>query len=125
MKKVALTVGSPSLDVEVETRFGRSAFILLVDPDTMAWEWVENPGRDTRGGAGVRVAQVLSDRKVSDVVSGEFGPNAHDALQTAGILMHRCESGTTVRQAVERLKAGELPEVASSSRRRGRGRKRW
>jgi predicted Fe-Mo cluster-binding NifX family protein len=124
MSRVALTVGAPSFDVEVEARFGRAAFLLLVDPETMAWETLANPGRDARGGAGIRVAQILSDREVSEVVSGDFGPNAHEALNAAGIVMHRCEAGTTAREAVELIKAGELPGVTAPSRRRRRGRGR-
>lgn len=124
MKRVAVTVGSPGLDVGVDARFGRSAFILLVDPETMAWESLANPGWDARGGAGIRVAQVLSDRMVSDVVSGDFGPNAHEALDATGIIMHRCEAGTTVREAIELLKAGELPGAGARPRRRNRVRGR-
>jgi predicted Fe-Mo cluster-binding NifX family protein len=125
MKRVALTVGSPGLDVEVEPRFGRAAYILLVDPDTMDWESVRNSGRDAWGGAGVRVAQVLDDRNVTDVVSGEFGPKAFEALKAAGIRMHRLESSTTAREAVEQLKAGDLAAVGTPSPGRRRGRGRW
>ena len=110
MSRVALPVASPTLDMKVDPRFGPSPYLVLVDPETMAWESLENPGWDTMGGAVARVAEALRDRKVSDAVCGEFDPNAHDALQTAGITTHRCECGTTVRGAVERLKAGELPE---------------
>jgi predicted Fe-Mo cluster-binding NifX family protein len=124
MKRVALTVSSPNLDVEVEPRFGRSAYILLVDPDTMDWESLENPGRETRGGAGVRVAQVLRDQGVTDVVSGEFGPKAFEALRAAGITMHRFGSGTIAREAVELLRAGRVQEVGAPSRQRRRGRRR-
>ncbi len=110
MCTIALTVGSPSFVAGVESGFGRSAYLLLVDPDTLAWESVENPGRGTRGDPGVRVAQALSDRKVSDVLSGDCGPSAHDAFRAVGIAMHRCECGTTALQAVQRFSAGELPE---------------
>jgi predicted Fe-Mo cluster-binding NifX family protein len=124
MTRIALTVGSPGLDVEIEPRFGRSAFILLVDPETMWWESLANPGWDARGGAGIRVAQVLSDEHVSDVVSGEFGPKAQQALETAGITMHRCGPGTTARIAVQQLIAGMLVDAPSSSRPRHRGGRR-
>ena len=127
MTRIALTVGSPGLNVEVEPRFGRSAFILLVDPDTMVWESLANPGSDARGGAGIQVAQLLSDRGIGDVVSGEFGPKAYEALEAAGITMHRCGPGTTARKAVELFKTGKLagggasfPAKASGGRGRGR-----
>lgn len=108
MKRVALSVGSPGLNERVNSKFGRADFILLVDPETMAWESLENPGKDAGSGAGIRVAQLLSDRKVTDVISGEFGPKAHDALTAAGITMHRCGSNTTVRDALDLLKSGKL-----------------
>lgn len=126
-KRIAITAAAPDLDVEVEPRFGRAAHILLVDPDTLEWDALENPGQHARGGAGIKVAQFLSERNVSDVVSGEFGPNAHEALSSAGIAMHRCESGVSGREAVELLKEGKLsgPEAVPRprrGRRRGRGR---
>jgi predicted Fe-Mo cluster-binding NifX family protein len=110
MSRVALSAASPNIDDQVGGRFGQSEFLLLVDTDTMSWEPVENPGRDPRADAGLRAARLLCDRHVSDVISGMFGPDAHDALQAAGIVMHRCDCGTTCRRALELLKAGELPE---------------
>lgn len=109
MKKIALTVGSPHLDAEVDPRFGRADWILFVEPETMEWKAQENPGRDARGGAGVQAAQFLGDREASAVISGDFGPKAHQALEAAGIAMYRCEPHTTAHEAVELFKAGELP----------------
>jgi predicted Fe-Mo cluster-binding NifX family protein len=115
MKSIALTVGTPDLDVEIEPRFGRAPFILLVDPDTMAWSSRENPARNAHGGAGIQVVQILDEHGVRDVISGEFGPKAHDALQAAGIRMHRCGFESTARQAVEALVAGGLGEGKAES----------
>jgi predicted Fe-Mo cluster-binding NifX family protein len=110
MKAVAITVGSPSFEAKVEAGLCRSAYLLLVDPDTLAWESVENPGWNTRSDPDVRVAQALSDRAVGDVLTGECGPKANCALRGAGITIHRCDCGTTALRALELLRAGELPE---------------
>jgi predicted Fe-Mo cluster-binding NifX family protein len=117
MKRVALTVASPSLDETVNSKFGRADFILLVDPDSMAWESLENPGKDAGSGAGIRVAQLLNDRRVTDVICGEFGPKAQDALSTAGIRLHRCGPRTTAREAVDLFKAGKLGLAGAGPRR--------
>lgn len=106
MSRIAITVRESSLDVEIEPRFGRSPLLLLVDPDTLAWEALENPESDAIGMAGVHVAELLKERKVTDVVSGQFGPKACDALESAEISMHRYGSGTTAREAVEALRTG-------------------
>ena len=105
MSKIAITVGSANLDAEIEPRFGRSALLILVDPDTMAWEPLPNPEWDRLGLAGVRIVDALKDQNVTDVVSGQFGPKATDALSAAEISIHRFASGATAREALESLKA--------------------
>ena len=107
---VALTVGSPKLDTEVEGCLNRAAYMLLVNPDTMAWESMKNPARDTSEDPGVCVAKALHARKVHDLLCGDLGPVAREALRAAGIVCHRCDCGMTAAQAVRCLKAGELPE---------------
>lgn len=114
MAIIAVTTKSPGLDSEIEPRFGRAQHLLLVDSENLAWEVVENPAMNAGGGAGVQVASLLSERGVSAVASGEIGPNAHAALVRAGIAMHRFPEGTTCREAVERVKAGE-PAVESAA----------
>jgi len=105
MGMIAITVDSPDLDSRIEPRFGRAAHLVLVDPDTMAWQPMSNPDWDRLGLAGVRIVEALKDRDVTEVVSGQFGPRATDALAAARITPHRFESGATAREAVESLKA--------------------
>ncbi|MEJ2186432.1 MAG: NifB/NifX family molybdenum-iron cluster-binding protein, partial [Gemmatimonadota bacterium] len=113
MSIVGVTVTAPDLDADVDLRFGRAPYIVLVDWETMGWEVVENPAQDAGSGAGIRVAELLAERKVKAVVSGEFGPNAHPALRAAEIPMYYAREGMTGREAVERLKKGELESLAA------------
>ncbi len=115
MKKIAVPVESPDLDAEVGSRFGRTGYFLLVDPATMAWSAAENAARDAGGGAGPQTAQFLAEHGVDGVIAVEFGPNADEALRMAGIPMYHCDRGTTVRDAVERLGKGELPQPERQS----------
>ncbi len=98
-----MTMPSPDLDGDVEQEFGRARHIVLVDPESMEWEAVGNPGAGAGGGSGVRAAQLLAERGVSAVASGDFGPNAHAALTSAGIALHRFPKGTPAREAVQRI----------------------
>ena len=106
MSKIAVSVAEPVLDAEVEYRFARAPYLLLVDGATLAFDVMENPVREVEGGAGVQLARVLAGRGVDAVVGGELGPNADAALRNAGIAVHRCDPGTTAREAVARA-AGE------------------
>jgi len=109
--KIILTAMSPSINSEIDPRFGRGAYLLIVDTDTLQWEAHPNPGLNASGGAGIKAAQFVSDHNARAVLSGDFGPYAFDALQAAGIAMYLYGDCPTVAQAIERFKNGQLEQV--------------
>jgi predicted Fe-Mo cluster-binding NifX family protein len=111
--KIVLTTVSPNLDAEVDPRFGRGANLLVVDTDTLEWKGHTNPGAHASGGAGIQAAQFVADQSAQAAISGDFGPNAFEALQAAGIAMYLYGDCHTVREAIERFKAGQLERVGA------------
>lgn len=105
--KIAITAGEPTLDANVDPRFGRCAYFLIVDPETMDFEAVENPNPALGGGAGIQSGQVVGAKDVKFVLTGNCGPNAHETLSAAGIEVISGCSGA-VRNAIERFKTGQL-----------------
>jgi predicted Fe-Mo cluster-binding NifX family protein len=114
--KIILTTTTPSLESEIDPRFGRGAYLLEVDTDTNTLEATANPGINATGGAGIQAAQFAADRKIEAVISGDFGPNAFEALQAAGISMYAYGDCRTANEAVERFKAGQLQKIGSPKR---------
>ncbi|MBU0611274.1 MAG: NifB/NifX family molybdenum-iron cluster-binding protein [Armatimonadetes bacterium] len=117
--RIAITARGPTLDADVDPRFGRCAYFLIIDPGTMEFEAIENPNAGLGGGAGIQSAQLMATRDVKFVLTGSCGPNAHDTLSAVGIGVIPGCSGAA-REAVERFKAGQLntasePNVASHS----------
>ena len=106
--KITITASSPWLDAEFDPRFGRCAYFLLVNTETMQWEAFSNPGINASGGAGTQAAQFVAEQKVAAVISGDFGPNASSALKAAGILMYLNKNSGTIQEIVKRFIAGEL-----------------
>jgi predicted Fe-Mo cluster-binding NifX family protein len=98
-----ISVQLADLNSPVDDRFGRAAWFLRVDSDTLDWQALQNPGENNRGGAGVAAAQFAVDQKADVVISGDFGPNAAAALQAAGIQMLHFPSGGLTGQAVVQL----------------------
>jgi predicted Fe-Mo cluster-binding NifX family protein len=80
---VAATGGS--LDAEVSEQFGRCAFFVIVDSETMKFEAMTNPAASASGGAGPMAAQELVNRDVELVIAGRLGPKAEQALNSAGV----------------------------------------
>jgi predicted Fe-Mo cluster-binding NifX family protein/ferredoxin len=103
--KIAVTTMGPSLDEQVEARFGRTPYYLFVDTDTMEYEAVQNPNVAAGGGAGIQSAQLMSDHGVRYVLTGNCGPNAFQVFSAAGIQVIVGVSGIA-RQAVEQFKSG-------------------
>jgi len=95
----------------MDSRFGRSAYFIIVDTNTMQWEAHENPAVRAGGGAGLQAVQFLSRFGTQAVIGSDFGPNATMALSAAGILMYQCNSPLTVREAVSQFSAGQLQQV--------------
>lgn len=124
--KLIITATSPDLNAQVDPRFGRAAHFLIIDLDSMEWQAVTNPALNTSGGAGIQAAQFVADQECDAVVSGNFGPNAYNALKTAGLPMYLFGSCQTPSEVIEQYKAGQLEQLSSPSGVRGRGsRARW
>jgi predicted Fe-Mo cluster-binding NifX family protein len=111
--RILITTASPSLDANVDPRFGRGAFFLVVDTDTLLWQAESNAGANAAGGAGSVAAQFAANKKVAAVISGDFGPNAYSALNAAGLPMYLLGTAKTAREAVALFKAGKLERVGA------------
>jgi predicted Fe-Mo cluster-binding NifX family protein len=110
--KIAVSASSPELDSPVDPRFGRCPYFLIVDPETMEFEIVENPYVGASGGAGIQAAQLVAGKGVQAVLTGSCGPNAFQTLQAAGakVVVGVTE---TVREAVQQFMSGAAYKEAS------------
>lgn len=105
--KIAVSAMSPDLDSEIDPRFGRCQYFLIVDTDTMQYETLENPGASAGGGAGITTAQTISTRGIEAVITGNCGPNAFQVLSAAGIKVITGVSGK-VKDSVHNYVSGKL-----------------
>ena len=110
--KIAVTSTGPTLDDMMEARFGRCPYFLIVDLDTMEFEAFENPNIALGGGAGIQSAQLMAEKGVSTVLTGNCGPNAFQTFGAANIQVITGVSGR-VRQAVEKYKSGALSNTTT------------
>ena len=110
--KICVTSSGNTLDALVDPRFGRAAYLTIVDSESMAFEVVPNAAAGAMGGAGIQAAQTLANRGVSVLITGNVGPNAFQALKSSGVKIVVGASGT-IREVIEKFKRGGLKETGS------------
>ena len=117
MTMIAITSTGPTLDDQVDPRFGRAAGFLIVDSETMDTRYLDNGQSQVMAqGAGIQAAQLVARAGVSWVLTGYVGPKAFQGLTATGIKVGQNLEGLTVRQAVERFKSGGVEEAAVANR---------
>ena len=105
--KLAVSSSGNNLEAQLDPRFGRCAYFLVINPDDMGFEAFENESAFQGGGAGIQAAQFLASQGVDSVITGNCGPNAVQTLSAAGIDLFTGQAGI-VREVVERFKKGHL-----------------
>ncbi len=105
--KIAISATAPSLNADVDPRFGRCQYFVIVDPATMEFEALENPNVSGLSGVGISTAQMIASKGVSVVLTGNCGPKAYQTLSAVGIQVISGVVGK-VRDATESYKAGQL-----------------
>ena len=120
MKKIAVSSEGPMLDDMVDSRFGRAGGFLIVDPDTMTGEYIDNGATQTMSqGAGIQAAEIVATAGAGVVLSGYVGPKAFTALTSVGIQVgQNCEE-MTVREAVSKFMDGKIPIADKPNREAG------
>ncbi len=126
--KICISASSASLDANVDPRFGRCPYFVIVDSETMKFNSISNDSINAAHGAGIQAAQTVANIGVNVVITGNVGPNAFNVLSASGIKIVTGASGN-IREAVEKYKKGQLKEVGNPTvgghfgmgRGRGRG----
>ncbi len=109
---IAVSSLGPTLDDRVDERFGRAAYLLIVDEGTLDVHAVDNSAnRDALQGSGLGAAEITSEHGATAVITGHLGPKAFSALQRCGISGYD-GTGMTVREAVEKQRTGQLVRLA-------------
>lgn len=109
--KLCITATGPSLDSKVDQRFGRCAYFIVIDSDTMEFKSFENGSSGASGGAGVQSGKFVADRGAKIVLTGNVGPKAFSTLSSAGIEIITGVKEITVKKAVEDYLSGNYRPV--------------
>jgi len=121
MRKIAVSSEGPTLDSPVDPRFGRAAGFVIIDPETMAFKYVDNGASQAMNqGAGIQTAELMTQHDVGVVLTGYVGPKAFHSLSAVGIKIGQNLESLSVRAAVEKYKSGQVSIAEAPNRTGGR-----
>lgn len=113
--KIAITAQGKELDSNVDPRFGRSKFFVVVDTETGEATATDNAQNlNAAQGAGIQAGRNVVDLGVAAVITGNVGPKAFTTLQAGGVKVYTGAKGT-VREAIELFKQDKLEPAAGAS----------
>ncbi len=109
--KIAVTAQGKELSSEIDTRFGRARWLIVVDTEADDFHAEDNKvNLNAAQGAGIQTGRNIANLGVEAVITGNMGPNAFKTLTAAGIKVFLAQN-QTVQEAIDALKMGNLKEL--------------
>lgn len=102
-EKYLVAANGSGLDAKVSARFGHAAYYLIVEPETMEFAALPGVGEDEPSPP---VGQFVTEG-LSSVITANIGPGAYADIAASGLRAYICR-GMTVREAVEKVRSGEM-----------------
>jgi predicted Fe-Mo cluster-binding NifX family protein len=109
--KIAITTQGKDLSSQLDPRFGRAKWLLLVCIDTDQFEAHDNAvNLNASSGAGIQTAQNVANLGAEVVITGNIGPNAIKTLNAADVKAY-ISKASTAQEALDLFKEGKLQQV--------------
>jgi len=111
---MVVTAQGPDPDSPADPRFGRARYLIVLEDGASGHAAIDNQiNLNAAQGAGIQTARKVVELGAQAVLTGHVGPKAFHALRSAGVAVYTGAAGT-VRQTVERFRAGQLVQASSA-----------
>lgn len=112
--KIAISSTGKDLESNVDVRFGRCPYFLIVeieDKKIKKVKAIENIATAQAGGAGITAAQIVANEKVEVIISVNMGPRAFDVFGQLGIKVYQGQG--KIKDVVQQFIDGKLKEIST------------
>ncbi len=114
--KIAISSTGNNLESEVDARFGRCSYFLIVeieDNKIKDFKAIENTAKAQMGGAGITAGEMVANQKVDAVITTNTGPRAFSVFEQLGIKVYRGEG--KVKEVIQEFLDGKLEELTNAT----------
>lgn len=117
--KIAIGLEENNYNSQVDRRFGRASFFILIDTVTNNYEIIENEAKDEPTGAGLKVVKNLVNLGVEEIIAGEIGPKAAVLIEEFNIPVYKLGELKKVNEVMENYREKRLEKFDFSSKPQG------
>ncbi|MCJ7617064.1 MAG: NifB/NifX family molybdenum-iron cluster-binding protein, partial [Desulfobacterales bacterium] len=111
--KIAVSSNGKDLNSQIDPRFGRCTYFLIVNTDDMSFEAFENKGIPLSNGAGIQAAKFVISNGAKVVLTGNCGPKAAQMLSMGGVELFDGQTGS-VKKAIEKYNSNNLTSTINA-----------
>ena len=84
----AITSTGNTFDSKVSEKFGRCSYFIIVDTETLKFQYIKNLAEQVQGGAEPKAAELIINKGVSVLLTGHIGDKAEEALKKGNIKIY-------------------------------------
>ena len=114
--KVAISSTGKNLESEVDARFGRCNYFLIVnieDKKIKSVKVIKNTAVSQIGGAGISAAEIVANEEVNAVITANLGPRAFSVFNQFGIKIYQGQG--KIKDVVQKFIEGKLIQITDST----------
>ncbi len=111
-EKIAISTFSDNLEGDIDSRFGRCSYFLLIklENEKMSLlEAIKNIHKDMQGGAGISVAEMIASQNIGTVITGNIGPRALEVLNQFHINVFKFNG--TIKESMKNFVEKKLTQI--------------
>jgi predicted Fe-Mo cluster-binding NifX family protein len=94
--KIVCPVDDKNIETGVCISFGRTPYFLVYDTETKQAEFIDNSAAASQGGAGIKAAQSIVDKKAEILLTPRCGENAAEVIKAANIRIFKTSGGSAM-----------------------------
>jgi len=114
--KIAISSTGNNLESEVDARFGRCSYFLIVeieDNKIKDFKAIENTAKAQMGGAGITAGEIVAKQKVDAIITVNLGPRAFSVFEQFGIKIYQGQG--KIKDVVQEFIDGKLKELSNAT----------
>ena len=111
--KVVISATGKDIESNINARFGRAPFFLIIDTKTNEEKVIDNTSRELESGVGVTVGNIVAREEVDAVIASDIGPLAFETFDQCGIKIYKANG--KIKNAIQQFVEGKLPEIIKAT----------